>query len=106
MEDYKIKLIVEQKELKEKFLKLVTFINSDEFFNLSPNNKQILKNQKVVMELYLSVLNMRVFEDIDKIVVTDLGFMQLMGQALNGNAFNMPKSDTVYAFKEDVKTVE
>lgn len=106
MEDYKVKLIVEQKELKEKFLKLVTFINSEEFFNLSPNNKQILKNQKIVMELYLSVLNMRVFEDIDKIVVPDLGFMQLMGQAFNGNTFGMPKSDAVYAFKEDVKSVE
>lgn len=106
MEDYKVKLIVEQQEVKKKFLKLVTFINSEEFFNLSPNNKQILKNQKIVMELYLSVLNMRVFEDIDKIVVPDLGFMQLMGQALNGNAFGMPKSDAVYALKEDVKTVE
>lgn len=106
MEDYKERLIKERDELKEKFIKLVEFINSDKFYELSPNNKQVLRNQKIVMELYLSVLNMRVFEDVDKIVVPDLGFMQMMGQALNGNAFGIPKSDAVYAFKEDVKTIE
>lgn len=106
MEDYKERLIKERDELKEKFIKLVEFINSDKFYKLSYNNKQVLKNQKIVMELYLSVLNMRVFEDVDKITVPDFGFFQLMGQALNGNAFGFPKSDGVYAFKEDVKTVE
>ena len=105
MEDYKERLIKERDELKEKFIKLVEFI-SEKFYELSPNNKQVLKNQKIVMELYLSVLNMRVFEDIDKITVPDFGFFQLMGQALSGNGFGFPKSDAVYAFKEDVKAVE
>ena len=67
MEDYKERLVKEQSELKEKFLKLVKFINSEEFFKLSNNNKQVLKNQKIIMELYLSVLNMRIYEDIDNI---------------------------------------
>lgn len=106
MEDYKERLIKERDELKEKFIRLLEFINSDKFYELSPNNKQVLKNQKIVMELYLSVLNMRVFEDIDKIVVPDFGFFQLMGQALSGNGFGFPKSDAVYALKEDVKAVE
>lgn len=106
MEDYKEKLIKERDELKEKFIKLVEFINSEKFYELSPNNKQVLKNQKIIMELYLSVLNMRVFEDVDKIIVPDFGFFQLMGQALSGNGFGFPKSDAVYAFKEDVKAVE
>ena len=106
MEDYKERLIKERDELKEKFIKLVEFINSEKFYELSSNNKQVLRNQKIIMELYLSTLNMRVFEDIDKIVVPNLGFMQMMGQALSGNGFGFPKSDAVYAFKEDVKTVE
>ena len=106
MDDYKERLIKERDELKDKFIKLVEFINSDKFYELSPNNKQVLKNQKIIMELYLSVLNMRVFEDIDKIVVPDLGFMQMVGQAFSGNGFGFPKSDAVYAFKEDVKAVE
>jgi len=106
MEDYKERLIKERDELKEKFIKLVEFINSEKFYELSANNKQVLKNQKIIMELYLSVLNMRVFEDVDKITVPDFGFFQLMGQALSGNGFSFPKSDGVYAFKEDVKAVE
>jgi hypothetical protein len=106
MEDYKERLIKERDELKERFIKLVEFINSDKFYELSPNNKQVLKNQKIVMELYLSVLNIRVFEDVDKIVIPDLGFMQMMGQALSGNGFSFPKSDGTYALKEDVKAVE
>lgn len=91
MEDYKERLIKEQEELKEKFLKLVKFINSEEFFKLSNNNKQVLKNQKVIMELYLSVLNMRIYEDIDNIIVPDLGFMQMMG-SMFGSTFNLPKN--------------
>ena len=99
MEDYKERLVNEQEALKEKFVKLVEFINSENFYKLSPNNKQVLKNQKIAMELYLSVLNMRIYEDIDKITVPDLGFLQMMGQALSGNGFGFPKSDAVYTFK-------
>jgi hypothetical protein len=90
MEDWKERLVKEQVELKEKFVKLVDFINSDEFFKLSPNNKQVLKNQKIVMELYLSVLNMRVYEDIDNIIVPDLGFMQMMGNMFGNHSFGFP----------------
>ena len=79
MEDWKERLVKEQAELKEKFLKLTEFINSEEFYGLSSNNKQLLKNQKIVMELYLQTLNMRLFEDVDEIVVPDLGIIQLMG---------------------------
>lgn len=89
MEDYKERLIVEQKELKEKLIKLIEFINSEKFYELSDNNKQLLKNQKIVMELYLSTLNMRLFEDIDKITVPDLGMIQLMGGVF-GNTWNKP----------------
>ena len=39
------------------------------------------------MELYLGVLNMRVFEDVDKIVVPDLGFMQMMGSVFTTSPF-------------------
>lgn len=106
MEDWKVRLLEEQKELKEKLVKLVAFIHSEEYYQLSENNRLLLKDQKIAMELYLNVLNIRAFEDIDKIVVPDLGFMQMMGQALSGNGFGFPKSDAVYAFKEDVKAVE
>lgn len=89
MEDYKERLIVEQKELKEKLLKLMEFINSEKFYELSENNKQLLRNQKIAMELYLSTLNMRLFDDVDKIVVPDLGMIQLMGGVF-GNTWSKP----------------
>lgn len=107
MEDWKKRLIVEQKELKEKFIKLIEFINSDEFYELSINNKQLLKNQKIAMELYLSVLNMRVYEDVDKITVPDLGIMCMMSNVFGGNGlFKTSDSNISYLenkLKEDTK---
>ena len=91
MEDYRERLIVEQKELKEKLIKLMEFINSEKFYELSDNNRLLLKNQKIAMELYLNVLNMRVFEDVDKILVPDYGVMQVMGSVF-GNTWNKPDS--------------
>ena len=90
MEDWKERLIIEQKELKEKLIKLTEFVNSEKYYELSPNYRQVLKNQKLAMELYLSVLNMRVFEDIDKILVPDFGMLQTFGSMLGGSLFNKP----------------
>ena len=81
----KEKLIEEQKELKEKVSKLTEFMNSEEYYKLSPNNKLVLKNQKIAMDLYLQVLNTRVFEDVDKIYIPDYAFMQVFGAAFGNN---------------------
>ena len=101
MEDWKERLIVEQKELKEKFMKLTEFINSEKFYELSPNNKQLLRNQKIAMELYLSTLNMRLFDDVDNIMIPDLGMLQLMGGVF-GNTWNKP----VMQVPDNIKTVQ
>lgn len=93
MEDWKERLIIEQKELKERLIKLTEFVNSEKYYELSPNNRQVLKNQKLAMELYLSVLNMRVFEDVDKIIVPDFGIIQMMANALGGNFFKSTGED-------------
>ena len=45
----------------------------------------VLKNQKIAMDLYLQVLNTRVFEDVDKIYIPDYGFMQMFGMAFGYN---------------------
>ena len=101
MEYNKEKLIVEQQELKEKLSKLTEFMNSEEYYNLSPNNRLVLKNQKIAMDLYLQVLNMRVFENVDEIYVPDYAFMQVFGAAFgnnwgfgNTNSFNQLKEST------------
>lgn len=93
MEPFEERLIAEQKELKERLAKLTDFINSEKFYALSPNKRQVLKNQKIAMELYLNVLNMRVFEDVEKIAVPDYSFLLLMGNAFSGSS--------PFAFKPD-----
>ena len=93
MEDWKERLINEQKELKERLAKLTDFINSEKFYNLSQNNRQLLRNQKIAMELYLNVLNMRLFEEVDEITVLDYGMMQVLGSFFGGNVFNSQKSN-------------
>ena len=87
MEPFEERLIAEQKEIKERLAKLTEFINSEKFYALSQNNRLVLKNQKIAMELYLNILNMRVFEDVDKIYVPDLGFMQMMGNVFTTSPF-------------------
>lgn len=72
MDSYIEQLQEERKELKARFIKLVEFINSAEFYRLSDNNKQVLRNQKKVMEEYLNILNLRTYENVDSFTITDL----------------------------------
>ena len=94
MEAFEERLIAEQKELKERLARLTEFINSEKFYTLSHNNRLVLKNQKIAMELYLNILNMRVFEDVDKIYVPDLSFMQMMGSVFTTSPFGF-KPDSI-----------
>lgn len=103
MEDWKERLIIEQKELKEKLIKLTEFVNSEKYYELSINNRQVLKNQKLAMELYLSVLNMRVFEDVDKILVPDFSMLQTFGSMLGGSLFNKPVSEEIPVVIDNTK---
>lgn len=72
MENYREQLQEERKDIRARFIKLVEFINSAEFYRLSDNNKQVLRNQKKVMEEYLNILNLRTYENVDSFTITDL----------------------------------
>lgn len=72
MENYREQLQEERKDIKARFIKLVEFINSAEFYRLSDNTKQVLRNQKKVMEEYLNILNLRTYENVDSFTITDL----------------------------------
>ena len=97
----KEKLIKEQKELKEKVSKLTEFMNSEEYYKLSSNNRLVLKNQKIAMDLYLQVLNTRVFEDVDKIYIPDYAFMQVFGAAF-GNNWGFGDTNSIKYLREQV----
>ena len=90
-ETWKERLVEEQEQLKEKFIKLVQFINSDKFFALSNNNKQLLQNQKIAMEMYLNTLNLRIYEDVDKISVPNYGLMGIFGSVMTPPIFEKEK---------------
>lgn len=70
-------LVEERKEVKTRFIKLVEFINSAEFYRLSDKYQQVLRNQKAVMEEYLNILNLRTYENIDSLAITDLTLVPL-----------------------------
>lgn len=70
-------LVEERKEVKTRFIKLVEFINSAEFYRLSDKYQQVLRNQKAVMEEYLNILNLRTYENIDSLAITDLALIPL-----------------------------
>lgn len=77
MDSYRERLQEERKELKAKFIKLIEFINSAEFYRLSDKYQQVLRNQKAVMEEYLNILNLRTYENIDSLAITDLTLIPL-----------------------------
>lgn len=56
-----VKLKKEQDELKERFVKLIAFINSEEYFALDETEKSLLMSQRVGMEVYLNSLTQRIY---------------------------------------------
>ena len=55
------KLKKEQAELKERLVKLIAFINSEEYFTLDETEKSLLMSQRVGMEIYLNSLTQRIY---------------------------------------------
>lgn len=55
------KLKKEQADLKEKLVKLIDFINSEEYFTLDETEKSLLMSQRVGMEIYLNSLTQQIY---------------------------------------------
>lgn len=60
MEPYQERVIEERKELEERLIKLVAFIESAMFYDLQSDEKLRLQRQRDAMRLYLYILNERV----------------------------------------------
>lgn len=61
MEEWKERLLEEHKQLKERLLKLIDFMNSEKYYSFDDNTKAVFTKQRTGMEIYLSALNIRVF---------------------------------------------
>lgn len=55
------KLKKEQAELKDRLVKLISFINSEEYFTLDEAEKSLLMSQRAGMEIYLNSLTQRIY---------------------------------------------
>lgn len=92
MEEWKERLLEEHKQLKERLVKLIEFMNSEKYFTFDDNTKAVFAKQRAGMELYLSALNVRVFGDPKKYSnSSDLMALFYMTM-LNTNAFIPSKS--------------
>lgn len=79
MEEYKERLKTEQSEVRERYLRLVDKINSEDFYTFSERDRRLLTAQKLAMEMYLNILNMRLFGgDTDDYLAAILPFMAAM----------------------------
>lgn len=54
------RLIIESKELEEKFEKLDSFLKTSKFQALDSQNRTLLRNQRLHMESYLNILKERI----------------------------------------------
>lgn len=78
------KLKIEQEQLKDKLLKLIDFINSEEYYKLGSNEKSLLSAQRGGMEVYLNALTKRIYG------VSELSndtFLPLMIMSMLGSPF-------------------
>lgn len=81
----KDKMIEEQKDLKGKLLELIDYMNSEEFFSLSENEKALLNSQRTGMEMYLNALTNRIYGEESKHDVSGSFFPLLLLGMLSGN---------------------
>lgn len=89
MEEYKERLKTEQSEVRERYLRLVDKINSEDFYTFSERDKKLLTAQKVSMEMYLNILNLRLYgKDTDDYTIDVL-------PVLMSALFSPPKMPTL-----------
>lgn len=85
-------LFKERDELKAKLVDFVEFINSDKCQKLGAGHRNMLMTQKVSMELYLDILNKRLFNDVENAREGTFSLVSLMlPMMLNAPFDNAPK---------------
>lgn len=86
MEDYKERMVEEQKELVERYIKLVAFCNSEKYFSLEENERKLLKLQKFGMEIYLQALQERLWGKSEDITTDSFSVIPILANMMFGKA--------------------
>ena len=87
-------VVSEQADLKRKYIKLIEYINSERFYNLSDNEQKLLNNQKFLIEAYLKILNIKLYDDTNSTFIADLSWLSILSGVFNniGNPLDMSSS--------------
>lgn len=101
------KLKIEQVDLKEKLLRLIDFVNSEEYSTLDVTEKGLLTNQRVGMEIYLNALTQRIYGINDGKFESMLPLLMMtmlsspFGNVSSQQAFSLPENIKVQDAKQE-----
>lgn len=87
-------LLAEQTLLKVRLTKLISFINSKDFYQIDETQQRLLNKQRIGMEIYLNALTTRIFgkEDESQTCTSDSFLPLLLMSFLNPWGNNTPNS--------------
>lgn len=91
------KLKIEQIELKEKLLRLIDFMHSEEYSTLNSTEKGLLASQRAGMEVYLNALTQRIYgaNDARMDMMLPILMMSLLGSPFGSTSSIPPLPDNL-----------
>lgn len=73
----------EQAEAKEKLVELVDFVNSEEFYTLTPVEKGLISQQRTGLEMYVSSLTKQLYAQKDAIDTSNILWLSMLYGMMN-----------------------
>lgn len=89
----------EQAETKSKLVELVEFVNSEEYYTLTPSEKNIIGQRRIALEMYLNSLTKGIYDKDNSTL--DLG--SAMWPILMTSMFTGPSSFSPSSKADDLK---
>ena len=99
------KLKQEQQELKERLMRLIDLMNSEEYFTVAEGEKQLLASQRTGMEMYLNALTTRIYGNVNEFSGMSSSMLPLMIGMMSFPPFQS-KSTAVEEIKEQIEKSE
>jgi hypothetical protein len=92
----------EQAEAKEKLVELVDFVNSEEFYTLTPVEKGLISQQRTGLEMYVSSLTKQLYAKEGSVDGSNLLWLSLLYGMMN-NSYGFGSSSTAEDLKKQLE---
>lgn len=92
----------EQLIIKNNLAELVDFISSEEYFALSDKEKNLIGQQRVGMELYLSALTKRLYENETCFDCSGTLWPLMLMSFFNTSSYTPPTNPTLESLKKEL----